>query len=333
MSVVLNLVAAAAAVPLLVWAAATLIPDLYRRRRPLVAATAVLAVAAAAAGIVSLTSTNVLAILVAGPVALIALGLLVVIVIGIGVLAVRQVVLLTRALVRFRRGAQLLAAGDSQAAAEIFRGIAAAPAARRSLRGVALNNLGAALSQTGRYAEARAALEESLGTRTTRARRALILYNLAWVAFLERDFQAAAARNRESMAATRDGPDLRALTGMMAGRLAARTGDFGAADAALAEAAAAAAATPNPERRAQVEMQRGIVDYLRGDHEAGRSRITATLTAFQRPEARHLAALWLAGLSAVAEERDRELLLQQANDLEGRDLAADAAELAAYVRA
>lgn len=334
MATFMTVVWACAAAVFVVFVAANLVPELRRHRLLLVAGVFLSGLVGTVSTSRALLSQDPAVILVFGPVALVSLGLVMAILLLVMVVGIRRLVFLSRLIAQFRRGVRSLRASDNAAAEAIFRDLVERAASSAGIRGSALTNLGAVLSREGRYAEAQAALEESLAVPgSSRGRSALVLYNLAWVAFLAQDFAAAAARVQESLANRPPGADLQALVHMMAGRLAARTGDFEAAFSSFGLAAPAAARSGNPERVAQVEVQTGIAEYLRGDREGGRERILAALPAHTTREGRHLAALWLSGLSVLAEGADGRLFLERANQLEGRDLSGEAQSASAYVKA
>lgn len=329
--------------PLAIWLAvavgfivlcAALVPALRRPRRRLVTAATILAVvcfASAAVGLLSAVPTLQLA---ATFLSVATLGALLLPTLYTLVWAVIRIVDLCRALYQLRRGLRILLAGDAEAAEPIFREAARRGVGTLGLERLALLNLGMALTRLGRYDEARAVFEGGLALPLmSRNVRSLLHYNLASTAFLQQDFAAASEHNRQAQAAGASRREVKLLPLLLDGRLAARTGDFERAKVCFSLAAESAAATGSAERVAQVEVQRGILDYLRGDHAAGRERILAALPALTTKAGRHLAALCLAGLSALATDGDGALFLARATELEGRDLSGEAQRASAYLKA
>ena len=134
---------------------------------------------------------------------------------------------------RGNRGIALHRAGDHAGAEAVFRELLAEAERRHQavLQRYSLVNLAASLIAQRRQAEARPLLQRAAalaGRRGKPRESAPALYNLAWAAFLDRDFETAAYFNGQAQAAAgnRAPVDLATLLCLMDGRLATRAGRF-----------------------------------------------------------------------------------------------------------
>ncbi|HEX6349580.1 MAG TPA: hypothetical protein VF160_09345 [Candidatus Dormibacteraeota bacterium] len=183
-----------------------------------------------------------------------------------------------------------------------------------------LINLGACLIAQRRLQEAAPLL--AWVARDQRARpkqRAAALYNLAWISFLEFDFEAAdrglaAAR----MEAPRGTQSLAILYELLAGRLATRTGDWDLARRHL-ESAAARARRFRRGFPGQVGHSRGILEYLAGNRESGLDLVLRSAASLQAADRGDLAGRMMLGLAHIARAR--------ADDVAAQKLEAEAAKL------
>jgi tetratricopeptide (TPR) repeat protein len=203
--------------------------------------------------------------------------------------------------------AQLLA-GDPETAEKTFRVVFDDARRRRDrrLERISLVNLGASLIAQRRTVEATPILEWVVRGRLGRQarERAPALYNLAWIAFLSGDFEAAGRGTAVARAAAgRAGSDLATLLALMEARLATRAGRFDEAAESLALAERRARAAVDRGLADQVRIAGGVLDYLTGNREAGVEKVLAGATALKSPDRRDLAARWLTGLAHLAREQ------------------------------
>jgi tetratricopeptide (TPR) repeat protein len=206
--------------------------------------------------------------------------------------------------------AQVLA-GDPVTAEGTFRQVFDDSRRRRDrrLERLSLVNLGASLIAQGRTVEATPILEwVVLGRPGERRReRAAALYNLAWIAFLDGDFEGAGRRTAVARGATRrPGSDLACLITLMEARLATRAGRFEEARRSLALAERHARTAVDRGLADQVRIAEGVLDYRRGDREQGLATALAGAGGVRRADRRDLAARWLSGLAHIAGEQGDE---------------------------
>ena len=239
--------------------------------------------------------------------------------------------------------ANRLYAGDAVAAERDCRGVFAD--ARRSghrrLERMSLINLSASLIAQGRTAEAGPILEWVLRGRASAnsgRERGAALFNLAWIAFLDRDFEEAGRKTAAARGeARRPTARLEALLALMEARRASRAGRFSEGREALAVAERRAAADPDRALVDEIHLARAILEYLAGRHERGLEEVLAAAGAPRDGEHRGLAARWLTGLAWIARERSDEAaaarLERLAAELRGRLPIPPPQDCAAYLRA
>jgi len=232
-------------------------------------------------------------------------------------------------------------AGDPVAAEKRFREVFDDSRRRRDreLERLALVNLGASLITQGRTVEATPILEWVVrGWRRHPRETATALYNLAWIAFLEGDFEGAGRRTAVVRgAARRPGPDLACLMSLMEARLATRAGRFDEARRSLGLAERHARTAVDPGLADQVRVAEGVLDYRRGDREQGLAKVLAGAGAVRPADRRDLAARWLSGLARIAREQGDEAgaarLEPAAAGLRGMLPIPSPEDCAAYLRA
>jgi tetratricopeptide (TPR) repeat protein len=197
-------------------------------------------------------------------------------------------------------------AGDHAGAEGAFRRLLAEGERHgdRNLQRFASADLAATLIAQGRTAEAEPHLVRAVklaqAIRNPRA-GAVSLYNLAWNAFLRRDFDSAGQLCGAARAAVKGSPpfDLGLVLSLMEGRLATRVGNFELARAALADAARRAQTATDKDLANQVRMAQGILEYRAG-RRAGLDLVLAGATKVTVPNRQDLAARWLTGLAHLA---------------------------------
>ena len=199
-----------------------------------------------------------------------------------------------------------LRAGDPAGAEAEFRLLLAEGEQRRDpiLQRFSLVNLSATLISQRRQAEARPLLQRAAalaGQRGKPRESAPALYNLAWSAFLDRDFETAAQLNTQAQAAAanRAQVDLAALFCLMDGRLATRGARFEDGRLALGQAVAHAANARDRDLVHQVAIAQGVLEYRAGN----RAGLDLALDGAQRvvtADRQDLVARWLTGLSVLA---------------------------------
>jgi hypothetical protein len=201
--------------------------------------------------------------------------------------------------------AQLLA-GNPEMAEKTFRQVFDDARRRRDrrLERMSLVNLGASLIAQRRTVEATPILEWVVRGRPPRKQPregAAALFNLAWIAFLSGDFEAAGRRTAVARAAAgRAGPDLATLLALMEARLATRAGRFDEAAQSLGAAERRARAAVDRGLADQVRIAAGVLDYLTGNREAGLEKVLAGAESLRGPDRRDLGARWLTGLAHIA---------------------------------
>ncbi|HEX6349581.1 MAG TPA: hypothetical protein VF160_09350 [Candidatus Dormibacteraeota bacterium] len=200
----------------------------------------------------------------------------------------------------------LLRGGDHAGAERAFRELLAEGERRsdRDLERMALVNLSATLIAQRRLDEAEALLLRAVQLARSQGfdlGASTPLYNLAWRAFYQRDFDRAARLTSEAAAAAGTSPpfDLGLLLALMDARLATRHGLFDLARAALARAAAAIPSARDPDLANQVLMAQGIVEYRAGQR-AGLDLVLAGAANVKTADRQDLAARWLTGLAYLA---------------------------------
>ena len=239
--------------------------------------------------------------------------------------------------------ANRLYAGDAVAAERDCRGVFAD--ARRSghrrLERMSLINLSTSLIAQGRTAEAGPILEWVLRGRAAAnsgRERGAALFNLAWIAFLDRDFEEAGRKTAAARGeARRPTARLEALMALMEARLASRAGRFSEGREALVVAERRAGADPDRALVDEIRLARAILQYLAGGHAPGLEEVLAAAGAPRDGEHRGLAARWLTGLAWIARERSDEVaaarLERLAAELRGLLPIPAPEDCAAYLRA
>ncbi len=207
---------------------------------------------------------------------------------------------------RGNRGVALHRAGDHARAEAVFRELLAEGERRRvpTLQRYSLVNLSASLIAQRRQAEARPLLQRAAALASQRGKpreSATALYNLAWAAFLDRDFETAAQLDvqAQAAAANRAQVDLATLFCLMDGRLATRDGRLEDGRRALGQAAAHAATARDRDLVHQVTIAQGVLEYRAGN----RAGLDLALDGAQRvvtADRQDLVARWLTGLSVLA---------------------------------
>jgi len=207
---------------------------------------------------------------------------------------------------RVNRAIAMLRGGDGAAAEAEFRRLLAEGERRRDpmLERFSLVNLSATLIAQRRQAEARPLLQQAAAIAAQRGQpreSASALYNLAWAAFLDRDFETATQLNAQAQTASgnRAQVDLATLLCLMDGRLATRGGRFEEARRALAQAASHAATARDRDLVHQVAIAQGVLEYRAGN----RAGLDLALDGARRivtADRQDLAARILIGLSVVA---------------------------------
>jgi len=208
---------------------------------------------------------------------------------------------------RIDAGIALHRAGDHAGAERVFRELLADAERRQDLdlQRTALVNLAAALIAQRRQDEAEPLLRHTVELARAQGFErgaATALYNLAWRAFLEQDFDDAARLTAEAHAAAGAEPpfDMGVVLGLMDARLATRHGLFEVGRFALGRAAAALPTCRDPDLADQVQMAQGILEYRAGQR-AGLDLVLAGAAAVRVPDRQDLAARWLTGLAFLAE--------------------------------
>jgi tetratricopeptide (TPR) repeat protein len=141
----------------------------------------------------------------------------------------------------------------------------------------------------------------------SKSRHAQALYGLAWLAYIEGDFERCSTELGRAAAANPNEEDLEFRVNMLAltARLALRDGNLAGSKGAFDEALRLANEMQDPERVTLLEFSSGVRDYVEGWHDTGMERIQRNLLALRRPGRRLLATRWLLALSWIARRRKR----------------------------